>query len=181
MPAPADALGGGASASLKNARTPGANNHPWTSAEILTLRTNATSGAAECARVLRRSVSSVTNAAHRMRISLRRKGSRSGSVLGQPRGVSLRRDVRDHLATHHLDELLAERMRIDEEAELCPNCGRRPVRVRTSGFCKSCHCRRLAELHREATDDEVAARAMWAARQARKASLDLMDAAHGRP
>ena len=148
----------------------------WNSAELQTLRAHASEGAAECARILGRSVSSVRQAAHRHRISLRRDGSRAGSVLGQPRGVSLRRDVRDTLVRGRRDELVAERMKLDAEAELCPACGHRPQRVPSTGLCLACHLSRLTELYEEATADEAAMQAAWAARQRRKAALDGREA-----
>lgn len=148
----------------------------WNSAEIATLRAHAPEGAAECARILGRSVRSVQQAAHRHRISLRTNGSRSGSILGQPRGTSLKREVRETLVRGRRDELVAERMRMDDEAELCPACGYRPVRIAATGLCCACHLSRLTELYEEVTSDEARLRDNWAARQRRKAALDAMDA-----
>ena len=144
----------------------------WTTKEIADLREHAPEGAAACARALGRSVGSVKAMAHRLGISLRRPGCRRGSILGQPRGVSLRREVRETLIHGRRDELVAARMKMDEEAELCPACGRRPQRVPATGLCQRCHLARLTELYEEVTADDAAMQAAWAARQRRKAALD---------
>jgi hypothetical protein len=147
----------------------------WTSKEIALLREHSSEGAAACARVLGRSVGSVKRMAQRQRISLRRPGCRSGRLLGQARGVSLKREVRETLVHGRRDELVAERMKMDAEAELCPACGYRPVRIAATGLCRSCHLERLTEHYEEITADDAAMQAAWAARQRRKAILDEMD------
>jgi hypothetical protein len=148
---------------------------PWTTSELAVMRDNAARGAEAVAELLGRSVASVRQAAHRHRISLRKHGSRKGLVLGQPRGVSLRADLRDGLVRDRRDELLERRAQADAAAELCPCCGRRPARTR-SGFCAACTTQRITERYEELTADDDALRRLWAARQRRKAILDGMDA-----
>ena len=122
---------------------------------------------------LGRSPSSVRKAAYRYRISLRRPGSRRGVVLGQPRGVSLRRELREDLASGRVDPtVLARRMRLDEDAELCPSCAARPVRVRQTGLCRVCHLHRLEQAHREALAELEAQRGLWQSRQELKRARD---------
>lgn len=151
----------------------------WTSKEIALLREHSSEGAAACARVLGRSVGSVKMAAHRQRISLRRPKCRAGRLLGQQKNVSLRREVRETLVHGRRDELVAERMRLDAEAELCPACGRRPQRT-SSGFCTACATERMVTLYEEITADAEQMRRLWAARQRRRSLLDQMDAEAGR-
>lgn len=151
------------------------SNIPWTTGDIALLREHAHFGAAEVARLLERTIWSVRQQAYRQRISLRQHGCRRGVVLGQPRGVSLRRELRDDLVRDRRDELLAQRAKVDAEAALCPCCGRRPVRTR-SGFCRACHLDRMTELYEEMTADDCAMQRSWAARQRRKGLLDGMDA-----
>lgn len=138
---------------------------PWTTFELRYMRTHAGDGAQAIAAALGRSKKSIEGAAHRTRISLRRPGSRRGAVLGQPRGVSLRREMREGLLQH--GDLIAKRLQVDADAELCPACGLRPVRVRVTGFCRACHLRRLAELQREARAERKAQRWLWVERQRR--------------
>ena len=140
----------------------------WTSRELRLLSDNAGLGANELAELLGRSPDSIRGAAYRSRISLRRPGSRQGSVLGQPRGVSLRgEDIRADILSGKVDPgLLARRMRIDREAALCPSCGKRPIRVDATGLCRVCHLDRLSEVHLEALQEHDAERALWATRQA---------------
>jgi hypothetical protein len=120
-----------------------------------------------------RSPAAVKRAASRFRISLRRPGSRRGSVLGQPRGVSLRRSLRADLVGGRVDpEVLARRMQLDEDAELCPLCVARPIRVAATGLCRVCHLRELAAAHREALEELEAQRVLWTARQQLKRARD---------
>ena len=145
----------------------------WTTADLAVLREHAHLGAEEVARLLDVSVSCVRSAAHRHRISLRRHGERRGSVLGQPRGVSLPRAVRDDLASGRVDaQLLADRMAAAAEAEICPCCGHRPVRVRSSGYCVPCHRETLIAHHVELLDEIDAQRALWVSRQNLKRARD---------
>lgn len=140
----------------------------WTTTEGIYVRAHASEGAEAVAAGLEsRSVWAVKQFAYRERISLRQSGSRRGLILGQPRDESLRKDIRDLILNGRLDaEVLDARLKLDQEADLCPCCGRRPVRVRSSGFCKVCHVDRQAFIHLEALAETEARRRAWAARQA---------------
>lgn len=127
------------------------------------MRENAHLGVVAVANLLNRTPASVRSAAQRHRISLRRPGYRGGVVLGQSRGISLRKAQREALLEY--GTLIAERMRIDEQAELCPSCGRRPQRVSTTGLCAVCHKQRLADAHRETVAELEAQRGLWMERQ----------------
>lgn len=145
----------------------------WTTTDIRYLREHASLGASELASRMGRTPAAVKRAASRFRISLRRPGSRRGSVLGQPRGVSLRRELRADLVSGRIDQdLLAKRLRLDAEAALCPLCAARPIRVASTGLCRVCHLRELAELHREAIEEFEAQRELWTARQQLKRARD---------
>ena len=148
----------------------------WTTGELASLREHACLGAREVAARLGRSVGSVKAAAYRHRISLRRSGSRRGLILGQPRGVSLRAEVRNELVCGRRDELIERRARLDAEAQLCPACGIRPQRT-NAGFCLACTLERQTAHYEELLADQEALRRAWAARQRRKAALDAMEAA----
>lgn len=110
-------------------------------------------------------------AAGRNRISLRRKGERRGTVLGQPRGMRLR-DILPDGVDRKTAELILARQQIDRDAELCPSCGRRPAAIKTTGFCLPCHKRHLASIHRDILAEEEATRELWQTRQALKRSRD---------
>lgn len=129
------------------------------------MRANAHLGAAALAELLERSQRSVEAAASRHRISIRRRGERRGTVLCQPRGVSLAPEMRETLVD--AGALIAERLRIDHEGDLCPACGRRPQRVRSTGLCVPCHKERLAEAHREVIAEHEAQKRLWMERQRR--------------
>jgi len=148
---------------------------PWTTGDLRRLRASAHLGAHEAARLLGRSVNSVKMAANRHRISLRRRGSRRGLVLGQPRGVSIAAQIRGDIVSGRVDaEILARRMAITPDAPLCPCCGYREAEVPSSGWCLPCHMRRLSEAHLQALEDIDSQRALWVSRQtllrARKAA-----------
>jgi len=145
----------------------------WTTTDIRYLREHASLGAGELAIRMGRSPAAVKRAASRFRISLRRPRSWRGSVLGQPRGISLRRELRADLVSGRVNsDVLAARMRLDEEVELCPHCAARPIRVASTGLCRVCHLRELAELHREAIEELEAQRVLWTARQQLKRARD---------
>jgi len=135
----------------------------WTTGEVKVLRECAHLGADELARRLGRTRPSVKRAAQRYRISLRRPGVRDGLLLGQPRGLSLRRDMREALLAY--PHLLEQRLQMDYEAELCPACAAREISVASTGLCRPCHLRHLAEIHREAIAEQQAKRALWVERQ----------------
>jgi len=135
----------------------------WTTGELQFLRDHAQLGADELARRMGRTRYSVECAAGRFRISLRPPGTRTGRLLGQPRGVSLRRDMREALLAH--PDLVAERLRMDHDAELCPFCAVREIAVPSTGLCRPCHMRRLSQAHRDALAERDAGRELWAERQ----------------
>ena len=141
----------------------------WTTRDIALLRANAHLGAAELAGLLETTPRAVRNLASRHGISLRRRGERRGILLGQPRELRLAELVGEDLAADRkAAALVLERCRLTEAAELCPECGRRPVRVRKAGLCLPCHRRRLADAHRELLAEAEAGRELWQARQALK-------------
>lgn len=149
----------------------------WTGSEIAFLRRNAAMGAAAIARELGRSVGSVEQQAYRLRISLRQRGSRRGSVLGQARGISIRAAMReDVLAGRVSATTINERLRIDREAELCPSCAVRPAAVQSSGLCRICHNHALADAHREALAVIESQRDVWQSRQELKRARDAIGA-----
>jgi hypothetical protein len=144
-----------------------AGTRPWTSKEVAWLRANGSMGREAVAESLGRSIASVRDAAARHRVSLRRPGCNCGLILGQPRGVSLRADLRDDLASGRIDpELLARRMRTDEALALCPSCGRRLARVVATGKCRKCTVDALIEAHLEALEEIDCEKALWASRSA---------------
>ena len=166
-----------AGSTLHFVQTTGAHNRaaarPWTSLELKTLRQEGRQGARAVAEILQRSTSSVEAAAHRHRVSLRRPGSSRGSVLGQARGLQLAALVRADLVSGTVDAgLIARRMQTDREAQLCPWCGRRPVRLPRAGTCLVCHREHLTAAHLEALEELSAQRAMWSTRQALKRERD---------
>jgi hypothetical protein len=146
---------------------PTAATKAWDTGELLLLKQHRHEGAAAVAQALGRTVSGTKSAAHRHGVSLRRPGSRRGSVLGQPRGISLRADIRADLLSGTVSaEVLAERVRLDHERELCPNCGKRRVRVKKAGWCLVCWRQKLAEAHFELLEELDAQRAMNVGKQA---------------
>jgi len=155
----------------KNLRRSRAKMRPWTSVELKALREHGSLGAAALAAELGRTVSAVKCAANRYGVSLRRPRERRGCLLGQPRGVRLA-ELLPHEDDPHVRALVIARAALDHEAELCPSCGTRPIRVPRSGLCWPCHHRRLAALHREAVDEIAAQRDLWAARQELKRQRD---------
>jgi len=119
----------------------------WTTTEVERLRENRELGAEAVAELLGRSIWSVKGAAYRQGISLRRPGDSRGHVLGQPRTMSLARDL--HRAMAAAPGLYAERLRVLRDASLCPECARRPIQVERSGLCRPCHGKHLERLYRE--------------------------------
>ena len=161
-------------------------NTPWTSRELGELRRHRELGAVELARHLGRSVGSVCGEAYRQRVTLRRPGERGGHLLGQPRKASLPADERDRAIA---DPVFIPRAAAIREGELCPDCGRRPAEVATTGLCGVCTTRfidrlaadrgyevetarevvnMLADLHGAAFVAEQIDRAIVAARQRRR-------------
>jgi hypothetical protein len=155
------------------------DGRPWTSLEIRYMREHRADGAAAIAEALDRSKGAVQQAAHRARISLRRKGCRAGTVLGQPRGVSLKRTIRDDLVSGTVDAaVLDERLRLDAQGrlDLCPSCGRRVATVRLTGFCRKCHLEAQTMHHLDLLAEVEARRERWQARQQLKRARDAATA-----
>ncbi len=161
----------------------GNKNGPWSTFELATLRRMANMGAPTIAEALNRSEQSVRMMAHYHRISLRRLGSTRGLVMGQPRSVgveqlqALQVDLRvwaamrakaidGKLDINRLEEIAGRARAIANGAPLCPGCTRNPQEVDTTGLCRDCHVRRLAEAHTLSTESP-AQRELWAARQAK--------------
>lgn len=153
-------------------REDGGRIRPWSTGDLAFMRANASLGAAQLARLMNRSKGAVEKAASRHGISLRRPGERRGLVLRQPRGVSLRVELRDDLLDSNFAAAVAARMAIDREADLCPRCVARPITVRATGLCRTCHVHVLTEAHREQTAEIEAQRALWQSRQELKRARD---------
>jgi hypothetical protein len=156
----------------------------WSGTEVSYLRRNAERGARCIAEELGRSVASVERQAYRLRVSLRRAGSRRGAVLGQPRGVPISRLIRESVVSGQIPaEALDARIALGAGADLCPGCGVREIAVASSGLCRPCHLRRLAAAHRDALAD-LAAEAdamqeLWTCRQQVKRAKQARDMAAG--
>ena len=154
----------------RRASIAGRSVREWNTTEIRILRNEAAQGAEALAFMLDRSVSSVRSAAKRLRISLRRPGQRCGLVLGQPRGVALSAVMSREMAEELRSDparasLVAQRLEVDRAGGLCPCCGMRPIRVRSSGLCMACHKTRLADGHRETAAEACANRDWWLQKQ----------------
>jgi hypothetical protein len=148
---------------------PGGNNPAWTTKEIAILRQCADKGADQVASAIerefghKRSVRAIRKRAHKMRISLRRRGSKDGLVLGQPRGVSWKAKphtaaIRKAVVSGALDITAAEERIASDLADpppVCPACGQRPQRNPKSGLCDACH---EAHLTRDIEERAAAAR-----------------------
>jgi len=102
---------------------------------------------------------------------LRRSGSRRGLLLGQPRDLSLR-ELLPAGCDRETAALVLARRRLDEEAALCPACGRRAASIRSTGLCLVCHRHRLADNLRELAAEREATRDHWQAKQALKRARD---------
>lgn len=138
----------------------------WTTGELTKLRESAGLGASELATMLGRSVQSVRSAAQRNRISLRRSGSRRGLVTGQLRGGHIDPQVREAIVSGRLAaDALLSRMELQHTGDVCPCCGRHPVQVRSTGWCRVCHLRAQAEASRELLEELEAQRETWRERQ----------------
>jgi len=94
-------------------------------------------------------------------------------VLGQPRGVSIPKQIRDDMVTGVVDpELIARRMQVEREAELCSCCGLRPIRMNKTGLCVVCHLDLIAERYREQIDELVKVRLVNRLKQQKKRLKD---------
>jgi hypothetical protein len=122
------------------------NTRPWTSKELAELRRHRELGAVEIASHLGRSVGSVPAAAYRQRVTLRRPGERGGHLLGQARSASLPAEERERAIA---DPVFLQRAAAARGGALCPDCGRRPVEIITTGFCGVCSTRFIDRLARD--------------------------------
>jgi hypothetical protein len=148
----------------------------WTTAELTLLRERAHDGAAAVADLLGRSVVSVKKAAQRHRVSLRRPGVTCGLVLNQPRDVKLSGEFRDAIAKGRIGpNAIAERMELAKTAEICPACGKRPVTMTSTGWCRPCHLSHLADAQRELLYELEAQREPWQVRQSLKRAKDAAE------
>jgi hypothetical protein len=123
---------------------------PWTTTEVAYLRDNRELGAAALAELLDRSQWSVRSAAKRQRISLRRPRDARGRLFGACAAACLEelRAAVVEAPTHY-----SARMDERREAELCCNCGHRPVQVARAGLCGPCYARVMACRARDARDE----------------------------
>ena len=156
----------------------------WKGSEIRYLRGHAREGAAAIAAHLSAlraaekapratlTVKAVTRQAERMRIALRRPGSRRGRMLGQPRGESWvagpSSALRQAALEGALDLTLAEgriAAELGGQAPVCPSCGMRPAWHTKTGLCIVCHKKRLAEQLRQQTSEAEAERDYQSAKQ----------------
>ncbi len=151
-------------------------SRPWTSKELGELRRLAPLGAETIAELLERSVWSVRKQAQRIRISLRPEGERRGTVLGQPRGVSMLADARRTRQLRQLrEDVLAGRVDVARAERRgraialgrtdCPSCSVRPIEVESTGFCEDCHLEALALGHALEADRAEAQRGVDRERQ----------------
>lgn len=147
-------------------------DRPWTSTEVQEMRRMAPLGAEAVAEVLERSVRSVRQQAHRLRISLRRTGERRGMILGQPRGRTLDPALREAVIAGVADPARAESLGIAKVLGRsdCPACGTRPAEVASSGFCQRCHLEALALGHAMEADTAAAQRKVDRERQRKSRS-----------
>lgn len=160
---------------------------PWTSQELVLLRSQAHLGAKAIAEMLGRTERAVRRQADRQRISLRKPGETRGLVLGQPAGVRWAAQIRAGVPLDRL-ELLRQQIldgevdmgtlerRAREAAEgkprpICPSCGQRPVERSTTGMCEVCHWVYLARAHRDEADRAEARRRLDAARQEKSRAI----------
>jgi hypothetical protein len=146
---------------------------PWTTAELAQVRKLAAKGAEAIAEELGRPVRSVTEAARRARISLRRSGERRGRVMGEPHKlpvdvarVRMLRGLRDDVLAGKVDlRRIERRVRLLATGMVCPGCGKRPQEVESSGLCEVCHLDNLTEAHRLERDRIEHQRALDGERQ----------------
>lgn len=114
---------------------------PWTSREIKTLETSANKGAEYLSGVLGRSPGSITSFAQEHGISLRKSGERRGRRLAIPTGELSARLKAERI---NPDELI-NRVKNHHKRVPCPDCGRMSFLVPATGFCKTCHHKRLSD------------------------------------
>jgi len=160
---------------------------PWTLAEIRTLTEHAHQGAHVIAQITGRSLASVKAAAHRHRISLRRRHERRGKVLGEPRTATgdllpgrvavLDRDLDGRRLDYHLEQAAARRR--GERRPTCPACGTRAIEMPSTGLCRTCHRHAAIEAYRHAHAEQAAEREAVSERQRRHRSTEPAGASDG--
>ena len=126
-------------------------NRPWTTTELAYLRDNRELGAAVLAELMDRSP------------ALRAARRSAASRLASPAARRARSPLRRSSPPVCLEELRAAvseapahySARMDErrEAELCCECGHRPVQVARAGLCGPCYARVMACRARDARDE----------------------------
>jgi len=151
---------------------------PWSSGEIRYLRGHAKEGSRAIAEALGRTVAAVERKAHRMRVELRKPGSRRGIMLSQTRGESWTSGENAIFRTQALSGALSLSLierRIAEDAAnppaLCPACGRWPARHTASGLCFTCYAEERVRQYHEIEQQRRAQREIQAAaKQAERAA-----------
>ncbi len=167
----------------------GDSYRPWTTREVDYLKRHAREGAQAIADTLNRTRKAVERKAEELRVSTRKPGTRGGILLGQPRGTALaelRSSARRVVQMHAIrDAALAgvldlSRVEADVRAELarepveiCPGCGKRPVR-KTTGLCGVCHLDRQSDGLEEAAAELEARRRHDTAKQQLKRARDRL-------
>lgn len=165
---------------------PGEPLKAWTSSELEILRTHAQQGVHVICQMTGRTQWSVLMTARRYRISLRRTNETRGKVLGEPRSGSLASDGLAHVRRDILaGDISAEQFigylesaaasARGERRLLCPACTAREVTMASTGLCRPCHNRSLAEAHRHAKAERESQRELWTERQRNKRRRDSLD------
>lgn len=162
------------------------HHKPWTSTELATLHQHAHQGATTCALLLGRTTKAVRRQAERQRISLRTPNNRQGILLGQPTHTTtsaLATDAPNPTLIHHINQQIRDGQlpaTIQTEAHkiatghypICPACARNYANHPTTGTCRSCYLRALAEAHHQHHDEQAAQQELWTARQQAKRRRD---------
>lgn len=158
-------------------------HRPWTVAELAILRKYASQGVDVVAGMVGRTPKSVRETARRNAISLRRLGERRGKVIGEDRAGSLLEERMRHIRDDILSgEVSDEQIHAHQQAviaaemgqlqRLCPACTARPVAKMSTGLCRPCHLRTLAEGHRHSKTEKEATRELWNEKQRSKRRRD---------
>lgn len=118
---------------------------PWTVHEVQVLKAYAPMGATVVAAILERTPKAVRHVA-------------------ELNGISIK-DTGEDVATNAAALNLVERLRETPGLSICPMCGQRFARMRSTGMCRRCHLEQLLELHRDQLAEEIALRKLDKARQ----------------
>jgi hypothetical protein len=118
---------------------------PWTTSEEDALRHLAHLGARALAEAFERPMRSIENKAQRLDVSLKRRSS-------------------EYILSTACSEAGLRRARELMAAPLCPGCAKRPIGVRRTGLCWSCHLEALRLVHEENIARIDGQRALWASR-----------------